>query len=197
MDIFIKSLITNDIDKSSPLYEVIKAMFDDNALVSVKENFNTLRYETLVQAADYLFLREKLYSENNDINLFDRNYCSIYSYQSVLLENNINNSQEFMNNVLSCMKSGEGKVDLLIYFDINLKTSLERSQKRDNRKFTKQEKETFKKFNDKLKDFIRYNNCEHSLLIIKNNDTEEEIINKITTKINEIIEDKNKKEDDK
>ena len=185
--------ITNDIDKSSPLYKVIKAMFDDNALVSLKENFNTLRYETLVQAADYLFLREKLYSENNDINLFDRNYCSVYSYQSVLLENNINNSQEFMNNVLSCMKSGERKIDLLIYFDINLK----RSQERDNRKFTKQEKETFKKFNDKLKDFIRYNNSEYSLLVIENNDTEEEIINKITKKINEIIDDKKKTEDDK
>ena len=189
--------ITNDIDKSSPLYKVIKAMFDDNALVSLKENFNTLRYETLVQAADYLFLREKLYSENNDINLFDRNYCSVYSYQSVLLENNINNSQEFMNNVVSCMKSGERKIDLLIYFDINLKTSLKRSQERDNRKFTKQEKETFKKFNDKLKDFIRYNNSEYSLLVIENNDTEEEIINKITKKINEIIEDKKKTEDDK
>ena len=189
--------ITNDIDKSSPLYKVIKAMFDDNALVSLKENFNTLRYETLVQAPDYLFLREKLYSENNDINLFDRNYCSVYSYQSVLLENNINNSQEFMNNVLSCMKSGERKIDLLIYFDMNLKTSLKRSQERDNRKFTKQEKETFKKFNDKLKDFIRYNNSEYNLLVIENNDTEEEIINKITKKINEIIEDKKKTEDDK
>ena len=42
-------------------------MFDDNALVSLKENFNTLRYETLVQAADYLFLREKLYSEKVEI----------------------------------------------------------------------------------------------------------------------------------
>ena len=102
-----------------------------------------------------------------------------------------------MNNVLSCMKSGERKIDLLIYFDINLKTSLKRSQERDNRKFTKQEKETFKKFNDKLKDFIRYNNSEYSLLVIENNDTEEEIINKITKKINEIIEDKKKTEDDK
>ena len=69
------------------------------------------------------------------------------------------------------MKSGERKIDLLIYFDINLKTSLKRSQERDNRKFTKQEKETFKKFNDKLKDFIRYNNSEYSLLVIENNDT--------------------------
>ena len=94
--------ITNDIDRSSPLYNVIKSMFDQNALISLNKNFNTLRYETLVQAADYLYLREKLYSENNDINLFDRNYSSVYSYQYVLLDNNIENSDEFMNNVLNC-----------------------------------------------------------------------------------------------
>ena len=69
---------TNDIDKESPLYEIIKNMFESNVLITLKENFNTLRYETLVQAADYLFLREKIYGEQNDINLFDRNYASVY-----------------------------------------------------------------------------------------------------------------------
>ncbi len=188
---------TNDIDRSSPLYNVIKKMFEENALVSLNEDFNTLRYETLVQAADYLFLREKLYKEENDINLFDRNFSSIYSYQSVLLENNIDDSNIFMNNVLSCMKSGEKKVDLMVFFDINLKEALKRSEKRDKRVFTRKEKNTFKKFNDKLRDFIRYNNSEYSLLVIDSKDSEEKIIEKITSKIDEIIEDKKKTEDAK
>lgn len=188
---------TNDIDRSSPLYNVIKKMFEENALVSLNEDFNTLRYETLVQAADYLFLREKLYKEENDINLFDRNFSSIYSYQSVLLENNIDDSNIFMNNVLSCMKSGEKKVDLMVFFDINLKEALKRSEKRDKRIFTRKEKNTFKKFNDKLRDFIRYNNSEYSLLVIDSKDSEEKIIEKITSKIDEIIEDKKKTEDAK
>ena len=184
--------VTNDIDKSTPLYNVIRKMYNDNVLVTLNENFNTLRYETLLQAADYLFLREKIYSENNDINLFDRSYFSVYSYQSVLLENNIDNSQEFMNNVLSCMESGDKKIDLLVFFDINIETSLERSQNRDNRKFTDYEKDIFKKFNNKMKDFINYNKSEFNLLIIDDNDTMQEIINKITNKLNEIIELKNK-----
>ena len=188
---------TNDIDRSSPLYNVIKKMFKENALVSLNEKFSTLRYETLVQAADYLYLREKLYGEKNDINLFDRNYSSVYSYQSVLLDGNIECSVQFMNNVLSCMKSGEQKVDLMVFFDIDLKTSLKRSQERDKRKFTKTEKETFKKFNNKLKNFIRYNNSEYNLLVISNKDSEHEIIKKITEKIDEIIEDRKKTEDDK
>lgn len=184
--------VTNDIDKSTPLYNVIRKMYNDNVLVTLNENFNTLRYETLLQAADYLFLREKIYSENNDINLFDRSYFSVYSYQSVLLENNIDNSRDFMNNVLSCMKSGDKKIDLLVFFDINIETSLERSQNRDNRKFTNYEKDIFKKFNNKMKDFINYNKSEFNLLIIDDNDTMQEIINKITNKLNEIIELKNK-----
>lgn len=184
--------VTNDIDKSTPLYNVIRKMYNDNVLVTLNENFNTLRYETLLQAADYLFLREKIYSENNAINLFDRSYFSVYSYQSVLLENNIDNSQEFMNNVLSCMESGDKKIDLLVFFDINIETSLERSQNRDNRKFTDYEKDIFKKFNNKMKDFIKHNESELNLLIIDDNDTMQEIINKTTNKLNEIIELKNK-----
>ena len=189
--------ITNDIDKSSPLYEVINDMFKDNALVSLNESFNTLRYETLLQAADYLFLREKLYSENNDINLFDRNYSSIYSYQSVLLENNIDNSKEFMNHVLSCMKSGEKQIDLMVFFDISLNKAFKRTETRDNRKLSIKEKRTFKKFNDRLRDFIRYNNSEYKLIVIGNNDSEDEIISKIKNKIDEIIEDKKIDEDNK
>ena len=189
--------ITNDIDRSSPLYDVIKKMFDDNPLVSLKENFNTLRYETLVQAADYLFLREKLYGEGNDINFFDRNYSSIYSYQSVLLENKIENDKEFMNDVLNIMKSGEKEIDLMVFFDNNVKQCIKRSEIRDNRKYNKDEFKTFIKFNDKLTDFIRYNNSDYKLIVIEDKDSIDDIIKKVTKKIDEIIIDKKKSEDDK
>lgn len=183
---------TSDIERLSPLYNVIKKKFKENVLVSLNEKFNPLQYETLVQATDYLYLREKLYGEENDINLFDRNYSSVYSYQSVLLEENIEGATQFMDNVLSCMKSGEQKVDLMVFFDIDLKISLKHLQEIDKRKLTKVEKETFKKFNDKLKDFIRYNNSEYKLLVISSKDSEKEIIKKITEKIDEIIEDRKK-----
>lgn len=188
---------TNDIDRTSPLYKVIKNMFDSNVLVSLKETFNTLRYETLVQAADYLFLREKLYSENNDINLFDRNYSSIYSYQSVLLENQIDDYQDFMDTVLKCMQSGEKQIDLMVFFGNNINKSIKRSENRDKRKYSRIEKKTLRKFNDKLTDFIRYNNSEYKLLVIEEKDSFDDIIKKITKKIDEIIIDKQKTEDDK
>src|SRR5574344_1068781 len=177
---------TNDIDKSSPLYNVIKNMFDKDVLITSGADFNTLRYETFIQAADYLYLREKLYGENNDINIFDRNYSSIYSYQYVLLENKIDNYDDFMNNVLKCMKSGEREIDLMVFFGNNINQAIKRSEIRDNRTYTKEEKNTLKKFNNKLTDFIRYNNSDYKLLVIEEKDTEEDIISKIAEKINEI-----------
>ena len=188
---------TNDIDRSSPLYNVIKKMFDENALVSMNENFNTLRYETMLQSADYLFLREKLYSQNNDINFFDRNYSSNYSYQSVLLNNKIEDSDEFMNNALKCMKSGEKEIDLMVFFGGSINKAIKRSEIRDNRKYTKEEKQTFKKFNEKLTDFIRYNNSEYKLLVVNDKDSIDKIVEKVSKKIDEIIIDKKKTEDDK
>lgn len=188
---------TNDIDRSSPLYKVIKKMFDENALVSMNENFNTLRYETMLQSADYLFLREKLYSQNNDINFFDRNYSSIYSYQSVLLDNKIEDSDEFMNNALKCMKSGEKEIDLMVFFGGSINKAIKRSETRDNRKYTKEEKQTFKKFNEKLTDFIRYNNSEYKLLVVNDKDSIDKIVEKVSKKIDEILIDKKKTEDDK
>lgn len=189
---------TNDIDKSSPLYKVIKKMFDDNVLVSLDEKFNTSRYETLVQAADYLYLREKLYSQNNDINLFDRNYSSIFCYQSTLLKNDkVENYEDFINNILECMKLGEKQIDLLVYFKKNINKSIKRSESRDGRKYTSKEKKVLKQFDEKLTDFIRYNNSEYKLLIIEENDTLEKTIEKIANKIDEIIIDKQKTEDDK
>lgn len=188
---------TNDIDSSSPLYKVIKKMFDENPLVSMNENINTLRYETMLQSADYLFLREKLYSQNNDINFFDRNYSSIYSYQSVLLNDKIEYSDEFMNNALKCMKSGEKEIDLMVFFGGNINKAIKRSEIRDNRKYTKEEKQTFKKFNEKLTDFIRYNNSEYRLLVVNDKDSIEKIVEKVSKKIDEILIDKKKTEDDK
>lgn len=188
---------TNDIDRSSPLYKVIKKMFDENALVSMNESFNTLRYETMLQSADYLFLREKLYSQNNDINFFDRNYSSIYSYQSVLLKDKIEDSDEFMNNALKCMKSGEKEIDLMVFFGGSINKAIKRSEIRDNRKYTKEEKQTFKKFNEKLTDFIRYNNSEYKLLVVNDKDSIHKIVEKVSKKIDEILIDKKKTKDDK
>lgn len=190
---------TNDIDKSSPLYSIIKTMFDETPLIFSDEKFNTLKYETFIQAADYLYLKEKIYKEDNFINFFDRNYSSVFSYQSVLFSlAKVKNYKYFMKNVLNCMKFEEKEINLMVFFDLNFNKTINRAELRDNRKFTKKEKEILKKFNIELKNFIRYNNSEYNLLVITDKDnTEEKIFNKIKMKIDEIIKDKKNKDQNK
>lgn len=189
--------ITNDIDKSSPLYKVIKGMFEENVLVSLKEKFNTLRYETMVQCADYLYLREKLYAEQNDINFFDRNYFSIYCYQSVILEKEVADYQSFMDSALNCMKSGDKGIDLLVFYGNNINHCIRRSEKRDHRSYTKYEKRVLREFNEKLTDYVRIHNNEYKLLVIDEKDSIEVAIKKISNKIEELLEDEKKSEEDK
>lgn len=189
--------ITNDIDKSSPLYDVINNMFKENVLVSLKENFNTLRYETMIQCADYLYLREKNYSANNDINLLDRNYFSVYCYQKVLLRNEVDNYEEFIDSALKCMKSGEKRINLLVFYGCDINKSIKRSEERDGRNYSTAEKKVLKEFNDELTDYVRIHNDEYKLLVIDDKDTIEDAVTKISAKIDELLEDEKKSEEDK
>ena len=187
----------NDIDKNSPLYNVIYDMFNKSPLLISDDNFNTIWYESLVHAADYMYLREMLYNQGNDINLFDRNYSSVFSYQSILMKKLIHDSDSFMNNLLECMKIGEKNIDLMVFFDVNVNKAIKRTEIRDNRKFSNKEVKVFKEFNVFLKNFIRYNNSDYKLLIIENDDTLEEAFNKIIKKIDDILLDKEKDNENK
>lgn len=194
----IKVGYTIDLDKESPLYDVINKMYQISPLIISKDNFNTTKYETLIQAADYLYNRERIYSQNNDINFFDRNFASVYSYQYELMKKFCpNHADEFMSNVLNCMKCGEKKIDLMVYFLKNVDKSIARSEKRDGVVFSQEERKIFKNFDLKLTDFIRYNNSEYNLLIIDDNDTIESAKEKVIAKVEEIIEDKKIDEADK
>ena len=75
--------------------------------------------------------------------------------------------------------------------------SLKISEQRDHRKYTIEEKNTLKEFNKELIDFIRYHNSDYKLLVIDDKDSYEQAYNKIVQKIDEIIVDSGKNEDDK
>ena len=188
---------TIDLDKDAPLYDVINDMFKVNPLIMSDKSFNTVKYETLVQAADYVYNRERLYSENNEINLFDRNYSSIYSYQYELMKDVCSDTEEFMQHILECTKSGEKRIDLMVYFRLDVNKCIARSEERDGRKYTVNEKKVFRAFDKRLTEFIRYNNSDYKLLIIDDKDTLDTATDKIVKKIDEIIEDYRVDEADK
>ena len=177
---------TNDIDVTTPLYSVINSMFQENVLVTSADKFSTVQYETLVQAADYLFLRERIYSKNNDINLLDRNFCSVISYQSVLMEKELLYAKEFMNNLLKSILLGEKNVDLIVYFDMPMEKSLSNSEKRDGRKYTDDEKRMLVEFNNRLKALITTFYHPDNLFIVDFDYTIEGIVEILYKRINTI-----------
>lgn len=180
---------TNDIDETTPLYAVIKSMFEESALVTSDNKFSTIQYETLVQAADYLFLRERIYSQNNDINLLDRNFCSVFSYQSVLMEKELSYGKKFMENILSSILLGEKNVDLMVFFNPPIEKSLKFSEIRDGRNYTEEEKNTFIEFNNKLKTTIETFYPSEKLLVIDGDYTIEDVVDLLKLKIDHLLSD--------
>ena len=141
--------------------------------------------ELLLQTKKYISSRDNLYFQNNDINLFNNNYISIYAYNLVLLNNN--------KNLLNRLKSKEKEIDLLILFKSNIKEFIKNYENKYKVKFNKKEKQIIKNINHELTDYIRYHNSEYKILVVNKKDN----IDKIIKKIDEIIIDKNKQEDDK
>ena len=146
---------TVDIDPTTPLYPILRNMNNNTPLVTSDENFNTVLYETFIQVSDYLYARERIRSQNNEINIFDRAYFSIYAYQKVLLEEKYGSScKPLLNNLLDILKFSGEKIDLIFYFTDKNDIYLNRAQKRDNTKFTNYEIKTLSLFEKELTDVI-------------------------------------------
>lgn len=186
-----------EIDRKSKTYKIFKKNVDNYFSSFLNKASNDAVQNVLAHTIDYMYLRDKMYSNNDDINIFERSYISIYTYYSVFLSKNIKERTYFMDNLLNFLKNKEKKIDLMVYFDVDFSKNIKCFNKKNSRKVTKKEKQLLKEVEMKLKDFIRYNNSEYNLLVIENNDSENVAIEKITKKLDEILEDNKKTEDAK
>lgn len=185
-----------EIDRKSKTYKIFEKNVDNYFSSFLNKASNDAVQNVLAHTIDYMYLRDKMYSNNDDINIFERSYISIYTYYSVFLLKNIKERTYFMDNLLNFLKNKEKKIDLMVYFDVDFNKNIKCFNK-NNRKVTKKEKQLLKEVEMKLKDFIRYNNSEYNLLVIENNDSENVAVEKITKKLDEILEDNKKTEDAK
>lgn len=161
---------TIDIDSTTPLYPILHSLNNVTPLVTdTSENFCTLLYETFVQAADYVYARERIFAENNFINIFDRSYFSIYAYQKVLLEEQYGKkSLFFLNSLLNILKFENKNIDIIFYFPDEDDMYLSRAEKRDKKEYSNYEKATLNKFAKELTKIIF--NSNYNVIEIKNYD---------------------------
>lgn len=186
-----------EIDRKSKTYKNFEKNVDDYFSSFLNKASNDAVQNVLAHTIDYMYLRDKMYSSKDDINIFERSYISLYTYYSVFLSKNIKEKTYFMDNLLAFLKNKEKKIELMVYFDVDFSKNIKCFNKKNSRKVTKKEKQLLKEVEMKLKDFIRYNNSEYNLLVIENNDSENVAVEKITKKLDEILEDNKKTEDAK
>ena len=186
-----------EIDRKSKTYKNFEKNVDNYFSSFLNKASNDAVQNVLAHTIDYMYLRDKMYSSKDEINIFERSYISLYTYYSVFLSKNIKEKTYFMDNLLAFLKNKEKKIDLMVYFDVDFSKNIKCFNKKNSRKVTKKEKQLLKEVEMKLKDFIRYNNSEYNLLVIENNDSENVAIEKITKKLDEILEDNKKTEDAK
>lgn len=146
----IKVGITNDMDENSPYYQILSDMYNNSANMTLKSNFSTSLSETFLQLADLTYSIERIRSENNRINLFDRYIFSVLAYQEVLIKKDYKDIGMFIKKLETCFENIMIDIDIIFYFKLDFKNCINRTEKRDKKKISKEEQKIFKKFDKNL-----------------------------------------------
>ena len=176
----------DDLDISTPTFPALAEMFKNSPFLEMKKEFKTSLVESLILAADYHYLKDML-KDLTGYNIYDRDLFTTLVYQSYFLEkyyNDLELVKLFKNILLYDPK----KLDLIIYVDISFEESLKRTESRDNRTFTDEEKDILKYFISKLKEEVKNYSVEKNipLLIINGQDNTVENAELVYNKIREV-----------
>jgi len=176
----------DDLDISTPTFPALAEMFKNSPFLEMKKEFNTSLVESLILAADYHYLKDML-KDLTGYKIYDRDFFTTLVYQSYFLEkyyNDLELVKLFKNILLYDPK----KIDLIIYVDISFEESLKRTESRDNRTFTDEEKDILKYFISKLKEEVKNYSVEKNvpLLIINGQDNTVENAELVYNKIREV-----------
>lgn len=171
----IKVGITNDMDENSPYYKILNDMYNNSANMTLKSNFSTSLSETFLQLADLTYAIERIYSEKNRINLFDRYIFSVLAYQEVLIKKDYKDKDMFIKKIETCLEDIMLDIDMIFYFKLDFENCIIRTENRDKKKISNEERNIFKEFDKNLEkitfEYARRKNI--PIVIIDNENLEE------------------------
>lgn len=124
----------DEISQNSPISEVLEKMLSSDPFFSLKTNFLTSIFESLLLAADMHYRQEK-YKYNDGYNLYDRDFLSILSYQRELLKKDYKDYEKFYLPFKECVMYNLKPIDLIVYVQAPIETSINRVQIRDGINF--------------------------------------------------------------
>lgn len=143
--------LINELEES-PLWEVLKKMFQEDPFLLSKKNFKTSAYETLVLAANH-FYKQEFFRDNSDkIYVYDRDFMTVLAYQKYVLQCDYGNNFEkfyepFKKLLLFDLKPIETIAYLKVPIDISISRIITRGREKpyseEQVKFLKAIKENF------------------------------------------------------
>lgn len=161
-----------DLATDTPLNPILKMMFDDSVFLQLAKNFKTSLFESLVLAADHHYIQE-MHREDKGITVYDRDFISVLAYQKDIIKKQYQDSwREFYEPFRKIMLFELKKIDILCYVTIPIEENIRRTEERDRRKFTEEEKEMIislkKNMEEEIERFCKDNNTR--LLVLDGRD---------------------------
>nr|MBP3258766.1 deoxynucleoside kinase [Bacilli bacterium] len=141
----------SDLKYDTPLKPVLEMMVKDSVFAELKKGFKTSIFESLVFAANHHYIQEQLRNEKGLV-IYDRDYISILGYQKDIIKNEYIdvNWEKFYEAFREVVLFQLKKTDLLVYVSVPTEENIRRTELRDNRVCTKEEKEMFEKLKNNV-----------------------------------------------
>ena len=132
--------LINELEES-PLWEVLKKMFQDDPFLLSNKNFKTSTYETLVLAANHFYKQEFFRQNNKKIYVYDRDFMTVLAYQKYVLEREYGvDYKKFYEPFKELMLFDLKPISTIAYFNVPVEVSIERIISRGREKpYTQQQ----------------------------------------------------------
>lgn len=132
--------LINELEES-PLWEVLKKMFQADPFLLSNKNFKTATYETLVLAANHFYKQEFFRQNNKKIYVYDRDFMTVLAYQKYVLEREYGaNYKKFYEPFKELMLFDLKPISTIAYLNVPIEVSIERIISRGREKpYTQQQ----------------------------------------------------------
>lgn len=173
----------SDLTYETPLTSVLDYMFQKGVFLTLKENYKTSLFESLILAANHHYIQEQL-RDSNCINIYDRDYISILASQKAIIQKEYDRWEEFYSLFKQVLLFELKKIDLLVYVSIPVEENIRRTEQRDGRKFSSEEIELLYKIRNYMEEEIALlSNTETDVICLNGLERPENNINIINNKI--------------
>ena len=156
----------SDLDSDTPLSPVLKQLFSASSFLEMKQDFKTSLFESLVLAAEHHYIQEK-YRDKEGLIIYDRDFISVLSYQKDIIKKDYPKDWTIFYDAFRTIMQYQLKYfDLICYISIPIEDNIGRTEKRDNRKFSQDEKDMLVSLKNNMEKEL-YTYCEktHTFLL--------------------------------